>query len=211
MNFATPPGRGETSESMHSATSLATTLRSIPVVSVKGAADTSVLILYDMESSGEQADCPQRLQTPLRRNHLETAIEATLIARSDCSDVQDAQQLIDQGEAASMQPDQSDVQLVHTKSINFKEKNDCCRRSHALRRKVLVLWWRPFLPPFKLLQHVQGHWRAQVEGNVFGLHWVKLPDCNFDFVFYFNILFHFLIWIIPASTQRPSSAPNVTG
>ena len=111
INFAKPPGRGETSETLHSSTSLATALRSIPVIGAQGSADSSVLIMYDIEASGEQAQCPRRSNTPMRKGHLETAVAATLIARSDCTDVNSAAQMITDGEAASLMPDQSDVRL----------------------------------------------------------------------------------------------------
>ena len=109
VNFAKPPGRGETSETLHSSTSLATALRSIPVVLAQGTVDSSVLFLYDIEASGEQEQCPRRSSTPLRKGHLETTVAATLIARSDCADVNAAAQMIAEGEAASLTPDQSDV------------------------------------------------------------------------------------------------------
>lgn len=111
INFAKPPGRGETSETLHSSTSLATALRSIPVIGAQGSADSSVLIMYDVDASGEQAQCPRRSNTPMRKGHLETAVAATLIARSDCTDVNSAAQMIADGEAASLMPDQSDVRL----------------------------------------------------------------------------------------------------
>ena len=109
VNFAKSPGRGETSETLHSSTSLATALRSIPVVLAQGTVDSSVLFLYDIEASGEQEQCPRRSSTPLRKGHLETTVAATLIARSDCADVNAAGQMIAEGEAASLTPDQSDV------------------------------------------------------------------------------------------------------
>ncbi|CAL1127516.1 unnamed protein product [Cladocopium goreaui] len=121
INFAKPPGRGETSETLHSSTSLATALRSIPVIGAQGSADSSVLIMYDIEASGEQAQCPRRSNTPMRKGHLETAVAATLIARSDCTDVNSAAQMITDGEAASLMPDQSDVMLLLGENARVKD------------------------------------------------------------------------------------------
>lgn len=117
INFAKPPGRGETSETLQSATSLATALRSIPVMGAKGSSDSSVVVMYDIEASGEQAQCPRRSNTPLRKGHLETTVAAALIARSDSPDVDAAAQMIADGEAASLMPDQSDVFLSLIKSF----------------------------------------------------------------------------------------------
>eukprot|EP00435_Cladocopium_sp_Y103_P058449 s737_g20.t1 len=121
INFAKPPGRGETTETVHSSTSLASVLRGIPVMGAKGTSDSSIVIIYDIESSGEQANCPRRSNTPLRKVHLETAVEATLIARSDCSDVTAAAQMISDGEAASLTPDQSDVLLFLGENARVKD------------------------------------------------------------------------------------------
>lgn len=119
INFAKPPARGETSETVHSVTSLATALRSVPVMDARGTTDTAVVVVYDIESSGEQAHCPRRSQCPLRKAHLETSVQAVLIARSDCQDIDQAAQMLTDGEAAALAPDQSDVPLSCRFCVSF--------------------------------------------------------------------------------------------
>ena len=111
VNFAKPPERGETTESTHSVTSLATALRSLPVIGALGSTDSSVLLLYDVESAGEQAQCPRRSGCPIRKDHLATVVSAALIARSDHTDMTQAAQSMADGEAEALAPDQSDVSL----------------------------------------------------------------------------------------------------
>ena len=56
--YAKAPERGETSESTQSVTSLATALRSLPVIGALGSTDSSVLLLYDVESAGNKRNAP---------------------------------------------------------------------------------------------------------------------------------------------------------
>ena len=111
INFAKAPEKGDTSEKVHSATSLASLLRSLPVVAAKGTPESSVLLIYDVEAAGEQSLCPRRSACPLRKDHLETVLQSALIARADDADVMAAAQSLQDGDAEALAPDQSDVNL----------------------------------------------------------------------------------------------------
>ena len=66
---------------------LASHLRSIDLVAkMRGTPDSSVMVLYCVESAGEHETDPRRSPTPLRRDHMLKVIQAVLTTRGELPD-----------------------------------------------------------------------------------------------------------------------------
>ena len=65
---------------------MAKQLRSMDVIKMRGTTESSVMIVYSIESAGEHEKEPRRSPTPLRRDHLEKTIKALLTTRGEVPD-----------------------------------------------------------------------------------------------------------------------------
>ena len=98
-----------------SITELAAELRALSLMAVESDAESSVLVIYDIDASGEQKNTPRKSPVPLRKEHLEKVIKATVGAREKsvaCSEV-------GKNDADLPQPHTSDLLLVVSKKIDL--------------------------------------------------------------------------------------------